>query len=221
MKNGFITIAGGHRVGIAASCVIGNQGEISAIKGISSLNIRIARDIEGIADDFINNIFANDIKSVLIVGEPSSGKTTILRDIARKISGSDYGFQRVCIVDERSEIASVYSGVSNKKSLQNCDILDGYPKAHGMMIALRSLSPDVILCDEIGSYEDVLAIENIANSGVKIIATIHASNMSQLSKRPQFQNLMKTGAFELAIFLSGKNNPGEIKDIISLKKYWR
>lgn len=217
MKNGFITILGGHRVGIAASCVMSNQGEISAIKGVSSLNIRIAREIEGIADDFLKYIFTDKIKSVLIVGEPSSGKTTLLREIARKISGAEYGFQRVCIVDERGEIASV----SINKLSNGCDILDGYPKAQGMMIALRSLSPDVIICDEIGSLEDVIAIENIANSGVKIIASIHALNMSELSKRPQFRNLMKTGAFDLAVFLFGKNNPGKIRDVVSLKKYWR
>jgi len=221
MKNGYITISGGHRVGIAASCVTNQNGEITAIKNVSSLNIRIAREVDGAADDFLNSVFADKIKSVLIAGEPSSGKTTVLREIARKISGKEFDFQRVCIVDERSELASMSEGYNKNIIGQGCDVLDAYPKAEGMMIALRAMSPDVIICDEIGSQDDVNAIQSVANAGVKIIATIHATNMAELSKRPQFQNLMKTGAFDVAVFLLGKHLPGKIREIVSLKKFWR
>lgn len=221
MKNGFITVPGGHRVGIGATAVTNAQGELTAVKNVSSLNIRIAREITGSADEFIKNVFSDRIRSVLIVGEPASGKTTVLRDIARKLSGPEFQYLRVCIVDERSEIAATCEGISRKSLGFGCDVLDGYPKADGMMIALRAMSPDVIICDEIGSDSDVAAIESIANAGVKIIATIHADGFSQLLKRPQFINLMHTCAFDLAVILCGKQTPGKIKEIISLKRYWR
>ncbi len=221
LKNGFVTVSGGHRVGIVGTAVMNAQGEISAVKNISSLNIRIAREINGAADEVISSIFRDRIRSVLIVGEPSSGKTTVLRDIARSLSGAEFGFLRVCIVDERSEIAAISEGISKNALGVGCDILDAYPKADGMMIALRAMSPDVIICDEIGSDKDALAIENIANAGVTLVASIHAENFLGLLKRPQFKRLMATSVFETAVVLSGRETPGKIKEIIPLRRYWR
>jgi stage III sporulation protein AA len=221
MKNGFITLRGGHRVGICATAVTNAQGELTAVRNVSSLNIRIAREINGAADELISTVYNEKIRSLLIVGEPSSGKTTVLRDIASRIADKEFGYMRVCIVDERSEIAATSEGINSKKMGVGCDVLNGYPKAEGMMIALRALSPEVIICDEIGSDEDVKAIENISNAGVKLISTIHADSFSQLIKRPQFLKLMHTAAFDVAVILSGKHQPGKIKEIISLKKYWR
>ncbi len=221
LKNGFITVSGGHRVGISATAVTNSQGEITAIKNISSLNIRIAREIKGAADEIINNVFYDRIRSVLIVGEPSSGKTTVLRDLAGRLSGAEFGYLRVCIVDERSEIAATSEGISKNNLGFGCDVLDGYPKADGMMIALRAMSPDIIVCDEIGSDRDVIAIEGIANAGTKLVASIHAEGFSQLLKRPQFVKLMRTAVFETAVVLKGKESPGKVKEIISLKRYWR
>ena len=221
MKNGFITVSGGHRVGIGASAITNAKGEITSIKNVSSLNIRISREIKGVADEIIDNIFYDRIKSVLIAGEPSSGKTTILRDIANRLSGKDFNFLRVCVVDERSEIAAICDGVSRSDIGIGCDVLDGYPKSDGMIIALRALSPDVIICDEIGSERDVAAIESIANSGVRLIASIHANSLTELLKRPQFSKLMHISAFESAVILKGKGFPGKIKEIVSLKRYWR
>ena len=221
MKNGYITVSGGHRVGIAATSVLNEFGKITTIKNVSSLNIRIAREIAGAADDIINNVFYDKIRSLLIVGEPASGKTTVLRDLAFRLSGPDFDYRRVCIVDERSEIAAVNLGVSVNKLGAGCDVLDGYPKSDGMLIALRAMSPDVIICDEIGSDSDVYAIENVANAGVKLIATIHAESFSKLTKRPQFQKLMSTGAFDVAAVLSGKHAPGIVREVVSLKRYWK
>ena len=221
LKNGFVTVSGGHRVGIIGTSAINAGGEISAIKNISSLNIRIAREIEGAADEIISSVFKDRIRSVLIVGEPASGKTTVLRDIARRLSGADFGFLRVCIVDERSEIAAISDGISKNKLGVGCDVLDAYPKAEGMMIALRAMSPDIIICDEIGSDRDADAIEKIANAGTKIVASIHAESFSQLLKRPQFQRLMATSAFETAVVLGSRETPGKIKEIITLRRYWR
>lgn len=222
MKNGFITISGGHRVGISATAITNAEGCITAIKNVSSLNIRIAREVPGAANELISEVFNdNKIKSVLIVGEPSSGKTTVLRDVARRLSGKEFGYMRVCVVDERGEISATNDGISQKTLDVGCDILDGYPKSEGMMIALRTMAPEVIICDEIGGFEDISAIENIANAGIRLIATIHSDSFLHLSKRVQFSKLMQTSAFDVAVVLCGKNNPGKIKDIIPLRRYWR
>ena len=221
LKNGFITVAGGHRVGIIGTAVINANGEITAIKNVSSLNIRIARKIKGAANEIIDNIFKDRLRSVLIVGQPSSGKTTVLRDIASRLSGEDFGFLRVCIVDERSEIAATSDGIGRNALCDGCDVLDAYPKAEGMMIALRAMSPDVIICDEIGADTDILAIQNVSNAGTILIASIHADSFSGLLKRPQFQRLMATSVFETAIVLSGRETPGKTKEFIPLKRYWR
>lgn len=219
--NGFITIGGGHRVGICATAVKNSKGEIVSVKNISSMNIRISRDIRGVSDKIINSIFSNGIKSILIVGEPSSGKTTLLRDIATKLSGKEFGFLRVSIIDERSEIAQTGTFLERKNLDIGCDIFDAYPKSQGMMTALRSMGPDVIICDEIGKDEDVVAIENISNSGVNIIASIHSSSLGELLRKPQFNKLIRTASFETAIFLKGKISPGEISDIVSLRRFWK
>ncbi len=221
MRNGFITVPGGHRVGIAASAITNAQGGMTAVRNISSLNIRIAREIEGAADELIREVLSEELRSVLIVGEPSSGKTTVLRDAAKRLSDKEFGYMRVCIVDERGEISATSEGINRMALGAGCDVLDGYPKAEGMMIALRAMSPDVIVCDEIGSGEDVDAIESVANAGVKLIATIHADSFSQLSRRQQFSKLMQISAFDVAVILCGKHNPGKIKEIVSLKRHWR
>lgn len=221
LKNGYITIQGGHRVGICATAVLDSKGDIASIRNISSLCIRIAREIDSAADEIINNLFSQKITSTLIVGEPSSGKTTILRDIARRLSDKEFGYMRVCVVDERGEIAASSSGEATKEVGVACDVLDGYPRADGIMLALRCLSPEIIICDEIGTEQDAKAIENVVNSGVKIIASIHSDDFSHLIKRPQFIKLMQTCAFDIAVILCSRAEPGKIKEIVSLKRYWR
>ncbi len=219
--NGYLTISGGHRVGICATAVKNPKGEVTSIKDISSLNIRISRVISGVSNEIINSVFSSGLKSVLIVGEPSSGKTTLLRDIATKLSGKDFGFLRVSVIDERSEIAQTGTVFGFKNLDVGCDVFDGYPKSQGMMTALRSMGPDVIICDEIGRDDDVAAIENISNSGVFIIASIHSSSVGELLRKPQFNKIIKTAAFETAVILKGKDSPGEIADMISLRRFWR
>lgn len=221
MKNGYITVKGGHRVGICATAVTDAMGNLTAVKNVSSLNIRISREILGCSEELIYSLYRNEIKSVLIVGEPASGKTTLLRDIALRLSSEEFGFLRVCVVDERKEIASTYDGYATNKIGISCDVLDGYPKSDGMLIALRAISPSIIVCDEIGDEKDVLAIQKVANAGVKLLASIHSNSFSQLLKRPQFIRLMDTGAFDVAVILEGKNAPCKIGEIVPLKKYWR
>ena len=216
--NGYITYMG-HRVGVCSTAQKNSKGKIESVNNITSLNIRIARNISGVADEIIGQILSKKLSSLLIVGEPSSGKTTILKDIAARLSAGEFGYLRVCVVDERNEILKL--NADNKYGSAGYDVLDGFPKADGMMIAVRTMNPDVIVCDEIGSDEDVIAIEKISNSGCRIIASIHAGSFSELCKKHQFNRLMRTSAFEGAVILKGKETPGEIREYVSLRRFWK
>lgn len=211
IKNGFITFKGGHRVGIASSVVIEN-GQIHNIRDITSFNIRIAREFKGCSENIYNTI-KNDVRGTLIVGTPSSGKTTLLRDLARTISLKSHS--KVTIVDEKSEIAAVFEG-EPQMDVAMCDILTGFSKGTGILRAVRCLSPDVIICDEIGNSDDAQAINQSLNSGVKVIASIHAKDERELVKKPQALILINSGAFEKIIFLRSSKFPGEVSKIIKV-----
>ena len=170
IRNGFLTIDGGHRIGICGSAVI-RDGRISFVKDISALNYRIAREVKGCAAPVINSVMRNgQLRNTLIISPPGAGKTTILRDIARLLS--DEGI-RVCIVDERREIAAMHNGRSSFDLGVSTTVFSGTPKAAGMLMMLRAMSPDVIVTDEIGTGTDAAAVTKIINSGTKIITTIH------------------------------------------------
>ncbi len=205
--NGYITVRGGHRVGICASAVY-DTSTLVGIRDISSLNIRIARNISF----FSNNIFKQlDLSRgrVLIFGEPSSGKTTLLRDIARKLS---LDMKKVCVVDERGEIAAQYDGMS-QNDLGFCDVLNGYEKSKAIMLALRSLSPEIIVCDELSTLSEVKAVKQCLNSGVGLITTLHASSLEEFLKREQTKALLESCAFDNVIQLKGSEYPGIIEKI--------
>lgn len=212
IKNGFITVKGGHRIGFGGTAVI-KDGNVASMKNISSLNIRIAREITGIANELLSKISYDDL-GILIVGPPSSGKTTLLRDIARQISF----LQKKCvtILDERNEIAATYNGIpSNDVGL--CDVLNGYPKKEGILQALRTLSPEIIICDEMGGTDDTFAVTQGLNAGVKIISSLHASGPGDFIKRPQALDLLSTGAFKKIVFLQNCTHPAQIKEIIKVE----
>lgn len=196
LKNGFITIKGGHRVGICASALY-NQGKLAGVRDISSLNIRIARDIKGAAENLFKKLDIAKGK-VLIYGRPSSGKTTILRDIARKLSTS---MKKVCIIDQRGEIAAQFNGIS-QNDIGFCDVLNGYEKSDGMMLAIRSLSPDIIICDEISTVKEASAMVQCLNCGVNIITTIHADNLKELEQRDQYKILTNHNVIDFLVELS-------------------
>ncbi|MGN1043332.1 MAG: ATPase, T2SS/T4P/T4SS family [Acutalibacteraceae bacterium] len=200
IKNGFITVRGGHRIGIAGEVVIFN-GKITGMRNISSLNIRIAGEFV----DCSKNVFDNikfQAGGALIAGPPSSGKTTFLRDLALKFSTSSLlGFPKVSIIDERCEIAA-FSKNEFYMNIGFSDVLSLMPKAEGILQATRCLSPDIIIIDEIGTKEEAKSAAEAFNSGVRIISSVHASDLKELLNKPQTQILLSSKAFETIVILS-------------------
>lgn len=207
IKNGYITISGGNRVGIAGNAIL-KDNHVSSLKDISALNYRIAHEIIGSSDrlmDIITDV--NRIKSTLIISPPECGKTTLLRDIIRNISNMKL---KVSVIDERCEITASFNGHSGYDLGYCCDILTGAPKDEGMLMMLRSMSPHVIATDELGTAEDILAVKKIVNSGVSVVATIHGQNESQLRKRTDISQLLDF--FECFIVLSRRFGVGTIEE---------
>lgn len=213
IQNGFLTIRGGHRAGICGTAVYKDRA-LTNIRDVSSVNIRIARQVDGAADPLLEAL-GTDFKGLLLCGAPACGKTTVLRDLARQLT--DTGQKKVCVIDERGELAGTYAGVC-QNDLGQSDILNGYTKGEGIMQALRCLSPDIIICDEAGSSEDVQAIAQGVNAGVSIVASIHAATPQELLARSQGRMLLKTGAFESVVFFKGRQKPGEMKEIKKTKE---
>ncbi len=194
LRNGFLTLKGGHRVGIAGEVVL-EQGNIKTMKNIASFNIRISRQVKGCADRLMSYTGGN----MLLISPPRMGKTTLLRDLLRQI-GERPG-ENVGIVDERSEIAACYRGVPTNDLGTRVDILDGCPKAEGMLMLLRSMSPTVIGVDELGKQEDVEAVLRVINCGVRVIATVHGEDLKEIRKKQVFQHLFSEQVFHTYVVL--------------------
>ena len=199
---------GGNRIGICGTAVIKND-KVETIKDISSLNIRVARQIIGCADEIYARLFRTQIQSVLIVGVPSSGKTTILRDLCRQLGQ----VRKISIIDERNELSATVNGMPQNDVGTCSDIFNSYPKAEGIITAIRVMSPEIIVCDEIGGEEDVIALQNAIHSGVKIIATAHAGSISEARNRAGLSKLINLGAFDSITLLGTGNKIGQLMDI--------
>ncbi|MBD0380731.1 stage III sporulation protein AA [Paenibacillus sedimenti] len=212
LRRGFITIAGGHRVGLAGRTVL-DQGQVKQIRDVSSFNIRIARDIQGVGKTIMPYLFDPAVRSIhhtLIISPPQQGKTTLVRDLARLVSRGDWGGigsttalagRKVGIVDERSELAACVKGVPRFDLGPRTDILDGCPKAEGMMMMIRSLSPEVLVVDEIGRPEDGAAIHEALHAGIRMIATAHGADYEDARLRPVLKHLMEEGVFTRYVIL--------------------
>ncbi|MDF2503318.1 MAG: stage sporulation protein [Clostridium sp.] len=214
IKQGYITIKGGHRVGICGNCIIENN-RVKTIKDISSLNIRICREIIGCSNKIMPWILKDkNILNTIIISPPKCGKTTLIRDITRNISnGMDNTLlkgKNVCVIDERSEICASSDGIPQLNVGIRTDVMDNCPKSQGIMMAIRSMGPDVIVCDEIGTYDDVKSILAALNCGVNLITTIHGFGIEDLNSRDVFKDVISNHIFQRAVVLSCKSGIGTV-----------
>ena len=203
--DGFITVYGGNRVGIAGSAVY-KDGRLSQIRHISGLNFRISHAAVGCAEPLYHQVFSFAPCGVLIAGAVGSGKTTMLRDFCR-LAGDTY---RIALVDERSEIAAMYQGAPKYDVGLHTDVLDGFPRAAGLLTALRVLTPEAIFCDEIGTEEDAAAILRIHGCGVPIVASAHGTSQQELKQRSVLQKLWSVGVFTYTVILSDRTDEFQI-----------
>ncbi len=222
LSEGYLTIIGGHRVGFTGQAVI-EGGNLKTIKNINSLNYRITREVIGTGEKVISKIYNKKTDlyyNTLIIAPPLCGKTSLLRDLVRLISDGDkrnhIKGKKVAVVDERSEIAGAYNGVAQNKIGSRTDLLDNCPKAEGIMLLIRSMSPEVIAVDEIGRDRDVDAIQEAVNSGVSLITTIHGRDLNTIVYRPSIKKLIDIKAFERYILLSKRNGIGTIEQILDV-----
>lgn len=218
IRNGFVTVDGGHRVGICGKAVL-EGGRVRTFKDISFINYRVARQVLGAADKVLRSIMQSNgtIYNTLIISPPQCGKTTILRDIIRQLSNGTpalaFKGKKIGLVDERNEIAACCMGVPKNDVGIRTDVLDGCPKAEGILIMIRSMSPEIIATDEIGRSEDGAAILDAINAGVKIITTIHGSNIEDFLRKPALEKLHRS-LFERYIVMSRRQGVGTIETIL-------
>lgn len=218
---GFITIKGGHRIGITGSAVIENN-QVKNLNYISNLNFRIARQIIGCSNNIIKEIInkeENTIYNTLIVSPPGAGKTTLLRDIIRNLSNGteEITGKNIGVVDERGEIAAMYKGIPQNDLGIRTDIIENIKKSVGMKMLIRSMAPEIIVADEIGSKEDVQEINYAVCSGIKGIFTAHGNSLEDLKLNPAIAELIEKNIFERLLLLD-KNNKGKVNKIYALDK---
>ncbi|MBM7646333.1 stage III sporulation protein AA [Scopulibacillus daqui] len=219
LRRGYVTIKGGHRVGLAGR-VITQKGQVKMIRDISSFNIRIAHQQIGAAVPLIPYLYNRGRwLSTLVIGAPQTGKTTMLRDLARLISQGVRNRQifsrKVGIVDERSEIAGCVKGIPQNELGHRVDVLDACPKAEGMMMMIRSMSPEVLIVDEIGRKEDAEALQEALNAGISVIATVHGSSLDDLIKRPTLKSLLEGCIFQRFVELTRDKRAGRIRRVLN------
>ncbi|MBR5479870.1 MAG: stage III sporulation protein AB [Clostridia bacterium] len=204
IKSGYLTVRGGHRIGLCGSGVYKN-GEVSFIKNISSVAIRIAKEFIGVSDGIYEQLTVNKgFESTIIISPPGCGKTTMLRDLIRNLSNGKYAY-RVSVADERNEIAGKHRGVPQFDLGQHTDVMEGMSKSYATMVMLRAMTPEILAVDEITVKEDIAAIESAANCGVALLATAHGAGVNSLFDRMLYKQLQNLGIFKRAVVLGIKN----------------
>lgn len=216
IAHGYVTVKGGHRAGVCGTAVI-NNGQVTMLRDITAINLRVAREFISCSKPLFGLVDYSTPCGILLAGAPMSGKTTLLRDIASALSNGLTGRRyAVTLLDERGELAAVREGAPQYGSIRCCDILSGYPKGEGIALAVRSMSPEIIICDEIGTEAEAESIKESLNAGVKVIASIHAGSEEEIFSRPVIRKLIDTGAFRYIVLLSEK--PLSVEKIIKTEE---
>lgn len=204
LRRGYLTIEGGYRIGVTGQAVLDAAGCIKTIKNISFLNIRVAHEVIGAGKKVLPYLYEKgNVKNTLVISPPGYGKTTLLRDLVRSISnGNEYGEgKHCCVIDERSEVAGCFRGVPQLDVGFRTDVLDGCPKSTGMMMVIRSMAPQIIAIDELGTMEDIRALFAVIRSGCRILATIHGDGVADLKEKSFLNEVMKEKIFERYVVL--------------------
>lgn len=198
VKQGFVTLKGGHRIGLCGT-VVRREGEAASMRYLTSLSIRIAKAVNGLSAEVLPQLTEQGtFQSTLILAPPGVGKTTLLRDMVRALSD---GGQRVAVVDERGEIAALWQGQPQFDIGRRTDVLDGCPKGEGMTVLLRGMNPQVIAVDEITRPEDVQAVTEVCGCGVSLLATAHGGSIKDLERRPVYRTLLEQGVFRRLVLM--------------------
>ena len=205
VRRGYLTAAGGHRIGLCGSVVL-RDGEVQGLRNLSSACLRIARQVPGAAEGVLERLCREGrLESTLILAPPGLGKTTLLRDIIRRVSGGE-GCRplRVALADERGEVAALYRGVPQLEVGPRTDVIEGCPKARGLMLLLRAMNPQVLAVDEITAPEDVAALGTALGCGVTLLATAHGAGRRDLERRPLYRPLLEEGMFRRLVRITGR-----------------
>lgn len=215
LRQGFLTVQGGHRVGVAGKVLVEN-GRVKGVSPITCINVRLSHQILGCSNVVLPYLWENGtICHTLIISPPRCGKTTLLRDLIRQVSDGSERFPglTVGVVDERSEIAGCYQGIPQNDVGSRTDILDACPKAEGMMMLIRSMSPQVVAVDEIGTAADIQALEMVLNCGCKVLASVHGDSMEDVRKKPLLSSMVNAHVFERYVLLADQTQAGVLQSV--------